>query len=185
MKKETKKIDLVNKIIDIELWMFQNVKAKEGGHEGCQELPKTFRLMREVAHFVLSDLTLRSYLKDLEDAFKNGRNLMTEKYALMDDLIPHPEEAKEYVNYIAEVEVDWMTDLKQKYPNIIKNNIQEFAHYEICEYETYSIATLQSLTKDIKHAKSENINLIEKRYTRLFEKLGYSSLENANKGVKD
>ncbi len=182
---KTEKTDLINKIIDIELWMFQNVKAKEGGHEGCQEMPKTFRMMREVAHFVLSEHTLNSYLKDLEEAFSNGRNLMTEKYALMDNLIPHPENAKEYVDYIAEVEVAWMTDLKQKYPNVIKDKIEAFTNYEICEYETYSINTLKSLVRDIKNAESNNINLIEQRYTKLFKKLGYSNLEQANKGVKE
>ncbi len=178
------KTDLINKIIDIELWMFQKVKAKEGGHEGCQEMPKTFRMMREVAHFVLSEQTLKSYLQDLEDALKNKRNLMTEKYALMDNMIPHPENVKEYVNYIAEVEVTWMTDLKQRYPNIIKDKIEAFAHYEICEYETYSPNTLKSLVNDIKNAESNNVNLVEQRYTKLFEKLGYSNLEKANKGVK-
>ena len=77
---------LLEKIIAREAAMFIAVKASEPAD--CQEMLKTFYLMREMSHSVLAADTLTSYLQDLETAAAAGRNLMTEKYARMENLIP-------------------------------------------------------------------------------------------------
>lgn len=73
---------LLEKIIAREAAMFIAVKASEPAD--CQEMLKTFYLMREMSHSVLAADTLTSYLQDLETAAAAGRNLMTEKYARND-----------------------------------------------------------------------------------------------------
>ncbi len=184
-RRENTKGSIIQKIIDIEQKMFLEVKVREEeGSRACQEKPKTFRFMREISHCTLSEKTLKSYLKDLEKAVEQGRNLITEKYALMENLIPHPEEGEEYIHFISETEVGWMTDLKQRYPKIIQNNISAFVHYMMCEYETYSVETLRLLAEDIEKAVKDKVNWAEMRYTKLFEKIDYSSLAEANEKMK-
>lgn len=180
-KKPTLDKTTLETIIAIELDMFLSVKAREGdGNKACQEKPKTFQTMRKITHGVLSEETLKSYLNDLQEAVSQGRNLMTEKYALMENLLPHPEEGREYIDFIAGAEIGWMTDLKERYPKIIQDNIPAFAHYMICEYETYSMETLQHLARDVKKALDKKQNLAALRYAQLFKKIGYSSIAEAH-----
>jgi len=171
------KWDVIDNIIAFELEMFLGVKTrKEDGNSQCQEEPETFKLMRWMSHSVLSEDTLKSYLEDLISAKVSGKNLMTEKYALMENLIPH-EKASPLIEIIAEIEIRWMNKLKPKYPNLFNNNSSSFKNYMVCEYETYSTKTLNLLIKDIGKATDKKLNLIELRYNNLFRRLGYKSLE--------
>ena len=61
---------LLEKIIAREAAMFIAVKASEPAD--CQEMLKTFYLMREMSHSVLAADTLTSYLQDLEKAGGGG-----------------------------------------------------------------------------------------------------------------
>ena len=85
--------DLLSEIIERELAMFQSVNNR-GGRADCQDMPESFRLMREITHAVLSVAFLESYGQDLRRAERDGRNFMTEKYAIMEGQIapinPHP-----------------------------------------------------------------------------------------------
>ncbi len=74
------KEELIAKIIGIEWEMFRSV-TNIGGTAGCQEDPKTFEIMRPSQAMSWSDEALESYLEDLQEAEKNERNLITEKYA--------------------------------------------------------------------------------------------------------
>ena len=78
----SKKDDLVSKIIEREWDMFQNVE-NIGGKASCQQDYQTFEIMRYSQAMSWSEETLESYLKDLQKAQKNKRNLLTEKYARM------------------------------------------------------------------------------------------------------
>jgi len=82
----TKKDDWIARIIDIEWNMFQDV-PNMGGKALCQEDPKTFEINRVSQFMGWSEAALESYLGDLTEAGKNGRNLLTEKYARMMELI--------------------------------------------------------------------------------------------------
>ena len=77
-----KKDDLVSKIIEREWDMFQNV-SNIGGKASCQQDYQTFEIMRYSQAMSWSEATLKSYLTDLQNARKNKRNLLTEKYARM------------------------------------------------------------------------------------------------------
>ena len=78
---------LLHEIIVCELAMFLAVPNADGPST-CQERPQTFRLMRWMSLSVHDDSTLTSYLNDLKQAGMQGRNLMVEKYARMEDSLP-------------------------------------------------------------------------------------------------
>ena len=78
--------NILEKIIELELEMFLAVPAD--GTYSCQEDPEGFRLHRRAQFSIWSEDTLQSYLDDLYRAKKKAINLMTIKYARMDDLLP-------------------------------------------------------------------------------------------------
>jgi len=77
---------VIESILDLELNMFLNVRSEVPVN--CRENPEAFRLHRRAQLSVWSEETLCSYHSDLVDAEQQGRNLMTLKYARMEDLIP-------------------------------------------------------------------------------------------------
>lgn len=179
------KWDIIDNIIALEFEMFLQVKTNgNDDNRQCQEKPETFKLMRWMSHSVLSQDTLESYLVDLLEAKASGRNFMTEKYALMENLIPRLKE-NPIINKIADAEINWMNELKPKYPNILQGNIDSFKNYMVCEYQTYSDKTLDFLMKDINTAKTKNLNLPKLRYKNLFKRLGYNSLEEAEQSRRN
>ncbi len=72
----------IRTVVDYEWAMFQKVN-NVGGRAGCQEDFNTFSIMRSCQFISWDDFTLQSYKKDLEDANRDGRNLVMEKYAWM------------------------------------------------------------------------------------------------------
>ena len=164
---------LLEKIIAAEEKMF--VAVNDGGEKvDCQSQLKTFRAMRHMSFAVLSLDTLQSYWEDLNFAIQDGRNLVAEKYARMDNLIP-VFNTNSHIDKIVEIEVGWMKELNAKYPHAVQFGPQ-FANYEHSELETYSDETLVNYYKDVSMAKLSGINLIEQRYTILYTGMGYKSL---------
>lgn len=168
--------NLLNEIIDREEKMFVAVNARIAGVKKawCQDALKTFRQMRYMTHAVLGDDTLASYLEDLKVAFKNGRNLVAEKYARMDNLIPTNNESTRIVK-IAEVESKWFNAMQKEYPSIV-NPQTRFLNYAISELETYSVATLELYFKDVLNAELAAVNLVKCRYEILYKRLGFKDL---------
>lgn len=173
--------EILKGIIEIEYDMFQQIKTAEPSE--CQDQTKTFRLMREMTHSVLSTPTLESYLEDLQKAKTKDRNLLTEKYARMDNLIP-PLKTNPLINDIVEIEVRWIKELSEKYPLTFKGKSLAPKMYLFSELETYSDRTLELYFRDVSKAKKEGENLAEKRYTMLFNKTGYGSIAEAEKKAK-
>ena len=183
-EKEDKHKELLGRIIEIELNMFMRVKTAEPA--ACQEHPDTFRVMREMNHFYYSDETLQSYLDDLEQALASGRNLLTEKYARMDNLIP-PLKDNPLIAEIVGIEQAWMDELRLQYPLTFKNPAERFGIYFSSELETYSDATIELIFNDLTGAKEEGRNLAEERYSLLFGRIGYGSIaevEEKNRGSR-
>ncbi len=164
---------LLDRIIEIELDMFMRVRTSEPS--ACQERPETFRIMREMNHFFYSNEMLQSYLEDLESALASGRNLLTEKYARMDDLIP-PLKSNPLITEIVKIEKEWMNDLQTRYPLTFKNPVERFGNYLSSELETYSDRSLELLFRDLIKAKEDGVNLAEERYSHLFKRIGYGSI---------
>lgn len=179
MEQQDRRDDLIEKIVTIELKMFQNVRSR--GYAACQDLPETFRIMRWMAHSVLSEDTLASYLEDLEQAVRDGRNLMTEKYARMEGLIPPIKEDPEIVGILDEIvrtEESWMQEFSRRYPGIVKSCSTGFADYLRAELETYSDRTLRLYLLNVRKTVQEGGSHALKSYENLFGKLGYASLDD-------
>ena len=169
-----KRKELLDNIIEFEFDMFERVRTSEPSL--CQEQPETFRAMRGMTHSVLSTKTLQSYFEDLQKAKAEGRNLLTEKYARMDNRIP-PLKVNPLINDIVKVESGWMRKLSQKYPHSFAGGSGGFELYLSSELETYSDETLKLYFSDVSAAEKEGRNLAEERYTKLFQQIGYSSID--------
>ena len=168
--------ELVREIISIELRMFLTVQTS--GPTTCQEQPETFKLMRRAGFHVLSTETLESYLQDLEEALDENRNLVTLKYARIDELIPCLND-NPIIGKIVEIEERWFKELEKKYPSTFRNRADFAAGtYLRSELETYSNRTLELYLKDLTKALYEGINLTAERYTYLFKQIGYNSIDD-------
>ena len=164
---------LVEEIVEREWEMMKNVVSD--GRSLCQERPGTFRAMREMTHSVLYRDTLASYVGDLRNAAFEGRNLVTEKYARMEEQIPPVSECP-LIPRIVAIESAWMKELCRAFPLTFQSAVTYFERYESCELETWSDATLTLLYRDVLAAKESGRNLVRERYENLFAKLGQGTL---------
>lgn len=182
---------LIDKILSIELNMFLKVPTPQPTR--CQENREGFKLMRGSIFETWSENTLESYLNDLFEAARKGINLLTQKYARMENLIP-PINKNPLIDEIVAMEENWQEEVRQKYPAIIGGGYTGncgdpsigcsfFSNYLKSELETYSNQTLESYYHDLVQAKQEGKNILEERYTILFKWLGYNSLIEANESL--
>ena len=77
---KTKNEELVSKIVDLELKMF--TEMHDINPIEAENMPM-FKRMRMLYYSALSDKTLEIWLRDLNRAYKNGRNVIIEKYAML------------------------------------------------------------------------------------------------------
>lgn len=168
------KKNLFKKIVEIEYQMFENVRTNQ--RSLCQDNPGAFKLMREMNHSVLSYETLKSYLNDLQNANSKDRNLMTEKYARMGNLIP-PLKDNPLIQEIVSIELEWMNNLSKQYPLSIIYKPNYFSKYLSCELETYSDKSIELYFNDVQTAKKNGVSLVKDKFEYLAKKLGYSSLK--------
>lgn len=175
-----RKEQVIEQIVEKEYKMFESLRARDS--DRCKDNPKTFKLVRRVYFSVFSDETLRSYLKDLEDAEKSNRNLLEEKYARMDDLIPQIKE-NPLIEEIVTIRMGWMKELSSKYPNIFQGDEEGFVRYLRSELETYSDRTLELVYRDLQKALRDGKNILKEQYELLFREIGYSSLEEVERGL--
>lgn len=176
-----KREDLIKRILEKEMEMFGNVPASSKPRETAEG----FRIMRGGAFETWSDRTLQLYLKDLVEASMAKRNLMTDKYARMGNLIP-PLNCNPIIHEIVVIEARWQTELSGKYPHTFGGYCDYtaetpqgtgFRTYLECELETYSDQTLESYFKDICTAMDQGQNLAEERFTRIFKRAGFASID--------
>ncbi len=155
----------------------------------CRDFPEEFRLHRTSKLMAWSTETLASYLEDITEARRAGKNLMTYKYARMDNLISC-ENPSPAIEKIMEVQLQWQREFIEKYPRIMaggrslsggKPGIDwaSFATYLRCELETYSEKTLLSLFQDMEKLRVEGKSMSEEIYTYLVRAAGFQSLEEA------
>src|SRR4030042_4798419 len=111
-----KKEKLITQILNGEYLMYEKVPT-EYPNQGKD--PETgFRLTRGSVFRTWSEETLKSYAKDIAEAMTAGRNLMTEKYARMDNLIP-PVSESPLLDEILDIEAQWQRELRGKYPHFL------------------------------------------------------------------
>lgn len=128
--KEEKKIK-IEKIIDLEWKMFQKVE-NIGGRASCQDDFETFCIMRFSQYAGWADEMVDCYLTFAEDAFRKGRNLVSEKYGRMMKytdpeyyrlvLEPHYEpvtdECLALIDKIVGAMVSWEIEFAKIYPKL-------------------------------------------------------------------
>jgi hypothetical protein len=181
--------DIIEKILASELKMFLSVPSAR--KSSCQDYPESFKLHRRAQFSCWSRETLESYLHDLERAEEKGINLMTHKYARMDNLIPQLS-SNPLIDTLAGYYCAWQLSMIRKYPGIMSGGrplssaedstfLTSFETYLRGELETYSDATLELLNKDILAKNAQGINMAEELYTYLVKDMGYDSLDEAEK----
>lgn len=168
---------ILDEIVQKELAMFLATPTPDGPSE-YQQRPETFKLMRYMTHSAHDKEFLQSYLNDLRDAEKAGRNFMIEKYALMDDLI-EPLSDDPLLDEIADAETDFLDEAAELYPQIIKRDgSSEFHHYLRSELQTLSPQSLALYAAEIRKARKEGRNPALARHNWLARKLGKPSLDD-------
>ncbi|MDI6741118.1 MAG: DUF4125 family protein [Smithella sp.] len=179
--------DIIERIIVEELKMFLSVPSVR--KSSCQDYPESFKLHRKAQFSCWSRETLESYLHDLEKAEKKGINLMTQKYARMDNLIQKLNN-NPLIDKIVECQFTWQRSMMKKYPGIMSGGrplssaedsgfMTSFETYLRGELETYSDATLELLNFDILDKNAKGMNMAEELYTFLVKDKGYDSLDEA------
>ena len=203
----TTKEDMIDRIIEAEWRMFQNV-PNIGGRAACQDDLKTFRIMRAGQSASWSEATLESYLDDLSEAESSGRNLLTEKYARMmrstspseyariEQLLPPVDpKAFELIEQVVKIVLGWEQELLEKYPYIIKRGrplfstedsvgVTSMETYLRGELATYSLRTLELYLDHIQREQSEKINGSAITLFYMIQQYGFASLEEANEKMK-
>ena len=179
-----RKTKTIRQILNGEYLMYQKVPT-EYPNQGL-EPEAGFRLTRGSVFETWSQETLDAYAKHIGEAMSSGRNLMTEKYARMDDLIPPPN-TNPIIDSIVKIEADWQSDLRRRYPHFLarrrgeyfddSKETEAFVRYLKSELETYSDETLESYFRDISTAQEQGINLAERKYLNIVKQLGFDSLE--------
>ncbi len=187
------KNNLIEEILNMELDMFLTVPTLEKA--SCQEHPDEFRKTRTAQFLTWSEKTLTSYLNDLKTAHKESRNLMTIKYALMDNMIPR-QNKNSLLQKIVDIQCGWQKEVMEKFPNLMRRSRPlrsssdtdyqtSFETYLRGELETYSQKTLTLLDEDISAALLEKKNMNQKLYEYMIKNLGYESLEEAEETIKN
>ncbi|NEG69609.1 DUF4125 family protein [Bifidobacterium choloepi] len=129
--------DLIEAVIRAEWDQFQRTN-NEGGRAACQGNWPVFHVMRLSQFATWPDDLLASYLGDLQDADRTGRNLVTEKYARMmastapeayrAEIAPQLEAAGIVLDFdgrrrklqerIVRQQVDWADGFRRQYPKL-------------------------------------------------------------------
>jgi len=188
-----RKNELIERILDIELQMFLTVPVAQKA--ACQDHPDSFMLMRKCHFLTWSESTLTRYLGDLIAAEESGRNLMTEKYARIDHLIPQVNSSP-LIEQIVTAQYRWQQRMFEKYPNLMArarplsssdDSIHQtsFETYLRRELETYSERTLESLYADVTEKQRQGYNMAEELYGHMVRALGYESLTEADEQCAD
>ena len=178
---------LIDHILAIELEMFLAVNAR--GDASCQSRPDDFRLHRKAQLQAWPGPALESYREDLERARDGGINLMTIKYARMENIIPRKNHS-DIIEKIAGIQYGWQMEMFKKYPNLMggarplsseadSDFRTSFETYLKGELETYSEKTLRLLYDDMLLREKENRNYSIDVYSFLVTESGYRSLDEA------
>ncbi|MBW2186351.1 MAG: DUF4125 family protein [Deltaproteobacteria bacterium] len=189
------KRETVKAIVEGEWHMFSTVNAKvdsdplKQGQPTCRDFPEEFKIHRIATLMAWSERTLVSYLDDITTARNTKRNLMTYKYARMDNLIPC-ENNSIYIAKIATIQLQWQKEFIDKYPRIMSGGRSLsggdsgtdwgcFENYLRCELESYSEKTLRGLFLDTEDYRVSGRSMSEEVYKVLVQQKGYDSLEAA------
>ncbi|MDT8273345.1 MAG: DUF4125 family protein [Desulfomonilia bacterium] len=187
----TDKEPLIARILAIEEKMFLSVPTAEPAP--CQQHPEQFRLHRRSQFSAWNEDVLTSYLEDLNDAVKSGENLMTRKYARMDNLIPPREH--HLIDELVVIKYAWQKAMFENYPGIMNGARPlsrsedtdfrtSFETYLRAELETYSDETIRLLHAQVMEMLRAGRSMAEEIYSFLIREQGFSSLDEAERMIR-
>lgn len=198
----TKKERFIDAVVDIEWIQFQQVH-NEGGRASCQDDRETFEIMRKSQFLAWTEEVLESYLQDLRDAWKDGWNLLTEKYArMMESTAPEeyerfreilPKRSGKRIRMQEELisqEIWWAEDFSRRFPNLGGTGRKIYTSedtpwdtsqetYLREEISTYSDRTIALYAAMIREMEERGENLTEQILGFMVRFYGYDSLEQA------
>ncbi len=202
MDKVSEREQLIFDIAQTEWELFQQV-YNTGGRASCQDDPDTFFKMRMSQWMVYSDEVLLSYREDCENACREGRNVIFEKYGrMMESTFPEEYEAirehlpdvtekLDIVEKIVKINLEWDAEMIKEYPNLRKRGRvattaedgvmagSSMESYLRGELLTYSGKTLELVWKETKDAYDRGESLLKQTIVNETLFYGYKSLEAA------
>ena len=202
LSEQEQKMELVDKIVELEWKQFDKVK-NEGGRADCQDNWGTFSIMRKSQYLAWTEELLQSFYNDLLTADAKGWNLIMEKYArMMQSTAPekYAELEKELPvlnedriaiqEAIIQIQVGWMEDFAAKYPKMAGNarsiRTEEDNAYNTSyetylrgEMSTYSENTFVLYGRFVTELLREGRNLAYEIMENTAELYGYESVEDA------
>lgn len=196
-------MDLVEEVIRREWDQFQRTE-NEGGRASCQGNWPMFHQMRASQFMTWSEDLLRSYLDDLDEANRVGRNLVTEKYARMmastapdeyleriEPFIPRlSDERVARQERVIAVQVAWARDFRGRYPRLgaamrVLTTAEDtpedtsFETYLRGELGTYSDRTMALYEAMVEDLQAAGRNLTEQTVANTVRLGGFADLEEA------
>ncbi len=196
-------MDLVEEVIRREWDQFQRTE-NEGGRASCQGNWPMFHQMRASQFMTWPEDLLRSYLDDLDEANRVGRNLVTEKYARM-MASTAPDEYRERIEpfiprlsdervarqeRVIAVQVAWARDFRGRYPKLgaamrVLTTAEDtsedtsFETYLRGELGTYSDRTMALYEAMVEDLQAAGRNLTEQTVANTVRLGGFADLEEA------
>ena len=196
-------MDLVEEVIRREWDQFQRTE-NEGGRASCQGNWPMFHQMRASQFMTWPEDLLRSYLDDLDEANRVGRNLVTEKYARM-MASTAPDEYRERIEpfiprlsdervarqeRVIAVQVAWARDFRGRYPKLgaamrVLTTAEDtpedtsFETYLRGELGTYSDRTLARYAAMVEDLRDAGRNLTEETVLNTVRLGGFADLDEA------
>lgn len=196
-------MDLVEEVIRREWDQFQRTE-NEGGRASCQGNWPMFHQMRASQFMTWPEDLLRSYLDDLDETNRVGRNLVTEKYARM-MASTAPDEYRERIEpfiprlsdervarqeRVIAVQVAWARDFRGRYPKLgaamrVLTTAEDtpedtsFETYLRGELGTYSDRTMALYEAMVEDLQAAGRNLTEQTVANTVRLGGFADLEEA------
>lgn len=196
-------MDLVEEVIRREWDQFQRTE-NEGGRASCQGNWPMFHQMRASQFMTWPEDLLRSYLDDLDEANRVGRNLVTEKYARM-MASTAPDEYRERIEpfiprlsderiarqeRVIDVQVAWARDFRGRYPKLgaamrVLTTAEDtpedtsFETYLRGELGTYSDRTMALYEAMVENLQAAGRNLTEQTVANTVRLGGFADLTEA------
>lgn len=196
-------MDLVEEVIRREWDQFQRTE-NEGGRASCQGNWPMFHQMRASQFMTWPEDLLRSYLDDLDEANRVGRNLVTEKYARM-MASTAPDEYRERIEpfiprlsderiarqeRVIAVQVAWARDFRGRYPKLgaamrVLTTAEDtsedtsFETYLRGELGTYSDRTMALYEAMVEGLQAAGRNLTEQTVANTVRLGGFADLTEA------
>ncbi len=174
-----------DRILDLEWAMFVQVQSDR--QAPCQTAPDNFLNIRGSLFETWTPHLLQAYWADLEEATALGRNLLAEKYARMEELIP-PLSDDPAIDFIVAIESRWQAEILRQFPMLYQRccrstaetgDGREFAIYLRAELETYGYETRQLYFVNVKNAERQGRNLGIEALQALVRRSGYADLAQA------